>query len=190
MDNDFFWNTIEHSKTISNEEMQELIAKIIAGEYNNPGSYSMSTLHILKMLGKNELELFEKIGTYLINEEQIPKIFFTITKNERILLGEPQIDFGDLQILQNLGLFLPNDMSKPIENEEMVNLAVRYFDKEIIFTPTQDKIFSTLIKNHFGLSIAGKQLIKHLQPKFNKKYFFWLIKNYKLSNYKVIDKNN
>ncbi len=44
MDNDFFWNTIEHSKTVSNEDMQELIAKIIAGEYNEPGTYSMSTL--------------------------------------------------------------------------------------------------------------------------------------------------
>lgn len=32
MDNDFFWNTIEYAKTISNEEMQESVAKIIAGE--------------------------------------------------------------------------------------------------------------------------------------------------------------
>src|SRR5690606_3497355 len=49
MDNDFFWNTVEHAKTISNEEMQELVAKIIAGEYNQPGTYSMSTLQTLRM---------------------------------------------------------------------------------------------------------------------------------------------
>ena len=44
MDNDFFWNTIEYAKTISNEEMQELVAKIIAGEYNEPGTYSIELM--------------------------------------------------------------------------------------------------------------------------------------------------
>jgi len=67
MDNDFFRNTVEHAKTISNEEVQELIAKIIAGEYNNPGSYSMSTLNCIKMLGKKEIELLERMGSLIIN---------------------------------------------------------------------------------------------------------------------------
>ena len=43
-ENDVFWGFLEHSKEISNEEMQRLIAKIIAGEYNSPGTYSMSAL--------------------------------------------------------------------------------------------------------------------------------------------------
>lgn len=68
MDNDFFWNTIEYAKTVSSDEIQELVAKIIAGEYNEPGKYSMSTLQILKMLGKNELELFEKMCSLCVND--------------------------------------------------------------------------------------------------------------------------
>ena len=80
MDNDFFWNTLEHAKSVSNEEMQELIAKIIAGEYNSPGSYSMNTLQTIKILGKNELEIFERISSALINVDRIPsKIFTTST---------------------------------------------------------------------------------------------------------------
>jgi len=59
MDNDFLWNTINYAKTVSNDKVQKLAAKIIAGEYNEPGTYSMSTLQTLKMLGKNEIELFE-----------------------------------------------------------------------------------------------------------------------------------
>ena len=111
MDNDFFWNTVEHSKSVSNSEMQELIAKIIAGEYNSPGSYSMSTLHSIKMLGKEELELFERISSLIINGDSIPKIIFSLPENVKDFMSELKIDFGSLQILQNLGLFLPNDMT-------------------------------------------------------------------------------
>ena len=85
MDNDFFWNTLEHAKSVSNEEMQELIAKIIAGEYNSPGSYSMNTLQTIKILGKNELEIFERISSALINVDRIPsKIFIYINRVNRI----------------------------------------------------------------------------------------------------------
>ena len=57
-DNDLFWGLLEHAKEITSDEMQDLIAKIIAGEYNSPNTYSMSTLQVLKSLGKNELREF------------------------------------------------------------------------------------------------------------------------------------
>lgn len=65
-DNDVFWGFLEHSKEIFNEKMQDVIAKIIAGEYNAPSTYSMSTLQVIKMLGKSELTLFEKVGRLAI----------------------------------------------------------------------------------------------------------------------------
>ena len=82
IDNDFFWNTLEHAKSVSNEEMQELIAKIIAGEYNSPGSYSMNTLQTIKILGKNELEIFERISSALINVDRIPTKFSIINRSQ------------------------------------------------------------------------------------------------------------
>ena len=53
-DEDVFWNLIEHSKTISQEEVQDLVAKIIAGEYNQKGTYTTHTLQVLKSLGRDE----------------------------------------------------------------------------------------------------------------------------------------
>ena len=185
MDNDFFWNTVEHSKTISDEDMQELIAKIIAGEYNTPGSYSMSTLHSIKMLGKIEVELFEKICSLLINGDQIPHVLFSLPENAKEFLNELQVDFGSLQILQNLGLFLPNDMTRSLENPEKKNFKVQYFDQQIVFETTHETNFTIEMPGFYGLSITGKQLVRHLQPKFNEKYFSWLKENYKIPNYKV-----
>lgn len=184
MDNDFFWNTIEFSKTVSNDEMQELIAKIIAWEYNQPGSYSMSTLHSIKMLGKEELGLFEKICSLLIDNERIPDELFSLPENAKNFLNELEIDFGTLQTLQNLWLFLPNSMSRSFQNPDKKIYVVKYFDKIIEFEPNHESNFTIQLPWFYSLSITWKQLIKHLNPKFNLKYFEWLKDNYKIDFYK------
>jgi hypothetical protein len=185
MDNDFFWNTVEHSKNVSNEEMQDLIAKIIAGEYNFPGTYSMSTLQTIKMLDKNEIELFERVCCLLINEDQIPQELFSLPEDAKDLMKNINIDFESLQTLQSLGLFLPNDMTRSIQNPEKKNFKLVYFDKNILFVPENENYLKIEMQNFYGLSKVGKQILKHVKPKYNEKYFIWLKENYKIPNYKL-----
>ncbi|WP_310594855.1 DUF2806 domain-containing protein [Flavobacterium sp.] len=186
INNDFFWNAIEHAKTISNEDMQELIAKIIAGEYNQPGTYSISTLQSLKMLGKNELELFETMCSLCINSNQIPKIIFSLPESIKPFLHLLGIDFGSLQTLQNLGLFLPNEMSISIDNPEKKNFELNYLGKIIQYKPTHETNFKIDLPAFYGLSNTGKQILRHLNPEFKKEYYIWLKTNYNLPNYIII----
>lgn len=186
-DNDVFWGLLEHSKEISNDEMQELIAKIIAGEYNVPGTYSMSTLQIIKMLGKSELELFEKIGSLLVNDSRLPWELFTGRDNAKDLMEKVEVDFGRLQALQSLGLFLPNEMSNTITNTEKENLLIKYFDKKLIFSPENDNYAKAKLPNFYGLSTVGEQILKHLNPKYVEEYYAWLKENYKIPNYKLLE---
>lgn len=190
IDNDVFWGFLDHAKGISNDEMQELIAKIIAGEYNAPGTYSMSMLQIIKMLGKSELELFEKMCSLLINGDQIPQDLFSLPENAKGFMNELAVDFGSLQLLQSLALFLPNDMTRSMENPEKKNFSTAYFDKVILFSPITPEDVNTLkisMPGFFGLSPVGKQLLKHLNPKANDSYFNWLKESYKIPNYKIIN---
>ncbi len=187
MDNDFFWNTIEHSKSISNEEMQELIAKIIAGEYNTPGTYSMSTLQIIKMLGKNELELFERICSLLINKVQIPEKLFSLSDYDRDFIVELQIGFSKFQALQSLGLFLPSDMGRKIKNPKKETFELTYFDKIFLFIHENENYLVIDIPRFYELTMVGKQILKHLNPQYNDKYYAWLKANYKVPNYKILE---
>jgi hypothetical protein len=187
IDNDFFWNTIEHSKTISNEEMQELIAKIIAGEYNQPGTYSMSTLQTLKMLGKHELELFEKMCSLLIYEDHIPQEVFSMNDGIKAFMNSQKLDFGSLQILQNIGLFLPNNMSKRIKNIEKTGFSLNYFDRVIYFKLSKGNDSTYTVPSFYALSKTGKEIFQHLKPEFKEEYFNWLKKNYKVPNYTLIE---
>lgn len=189
-ENDFFWNTIEHAKSVSNEEMQELVAKIIAGEYNAPGTYSMSTLQALKMLGKNELELFEKVCCLIINDKQLPKILFSLPYTNEDFMQELGVDFNSLQLLQSFGLFFPNSTESIMDNPQNAKVEIRYFSESILFEANITDDLNSLkfkINPCFVLSPTGEQLLKHLNPKPNEKYFDWLKKNYQISNYKIIE---
>ncbi len=187
MDNDVFWGLIDHSKNISNDEMQDLIAKIIAGEYNVPGTYSMSTLQTIKMLGKNELELFEKMATLIVNGDQIPHNIFTLPESIKGIMAQLGLDFGSLQLLQNLGLVLPNDMRRSMRNPNKLPFEISYFDKNIIFNPENDNFIDIQMPNYYGLSPVGKQILRHLKPKFDNNYYEWLRTNYKVANYKIAE---
>ncbi len=186
-DNDFFWNTIEHAKTISDEDVQELVAKILAGEYNEPGSYSMSLLQTLKMLGKYEIKLFERICSLCVDTGLIPQIVFSRPESIEPIMKSLGIDFGSLQELQNLGLFLPNGMSSTTDNPEKGVFIIDYFDKELRFKPTHETDFNITFPGYYGLSKTGVQILKHLQPEYKEEYYTWLKSNFKINNYKLIE---
>lgn len=188
LENDFFWGMIGHAKYISNDEMQELIAKIIAGEYNKPGTYSMSTLQVIKMLGKYELELFEKICSLIINDDQIPQDLFSLPQNAMHFMKKLGVDFGSLQMLQSLGLFFPNDMRKTMENPNNRIYRVNYFDENIDFVAVNPEDVNNLgieIPNFYGLTPVGRQILQHLDPQSSIDYLKWLKENYRIPNYQT-----
>ncbi|MCE3294633.1 MAG: hypothetical protein K0R65_347 [Crocinitomicaceae bacterium] len=187
MDNDFFWNTIEHAKTISNEEMQELVAKIIAGEYNQPGAYTMSTLQIVKMLGKKELELLEIICSLCVNRFQIPKDIFSLPESIKPILNRLGVHYGTLQELQTLGLFLPNEMTNNMENTEKKNFTLTYYNKKIQFKPINEANPKFSVPSYYSLSNTGKQIVEHLNCKYIEDYYIWLTMNYKIANYEKVE---
>jgi hypothetical protein len=184
-DSDLFWGLLEHSKDISSQEMQNLISKIIAGEYNVPGTYSMCTLQAIKMLGKNELELFERIGTLIINSDQIPQGIFTIPISVKEILKDISIDFGSLQTLQSLGLFLPNQMAINIQEWDEKEFMLTYMDESIKYLPTDSNIKEITLPSFYALSNTGKQIFQHLQPKKSDNYFIWLKENYKIPGFGI-----
>lgn len=184
-DNDVFWGLLEHAKTVSNDDMQALIAKIIAGEYNTPGTYAMSTLQILKMLGKHELTLLENLGSLMISDQQIPDKIFNLRHNATIIriMG---LDFGSFQTLQSLGIVMPNPMTRRLSNPEKKIFEVNYFDKKIHFAPPEENFEDIELPSFYSLSSAGKEIFQHLQPKYNDKIYQWLLENYEIHNYKRI----
>lgn len=102
-----FFNSVED---ISNEQMQYLWGKILAGEIKQPNTFSMRTLNLLRNLTQNEADLFRRISPYIItcpgNDEKSFTDYFLPSPG---LLGNTTIEkhsipFPDILTLSEAGI--------------------------------------------------------------------------------------
>jgi hypothetical protein len=61
LDEDFVRYFFDKAKLVSNEDMQEVWAKILAGEANTAGSFSRKTIDIVGQMGKQDADLFIRL---------------------------------------------------------------------------------------------------------------------------------
>jgi hypothetical protein len=88
-------------RLISDEEMQQLWARILAGEANFPGKYSKRTLALLSSLDKGDAILFQKLCSFgWIIADVVPLIFDV----EDPIYNGHGIHFNVLRHLDTLGL--------------------------------------------------------------------------------------
>ena len=177
---DLFWNILEHSKKISNAEMQILIAKIIAGEYNNPKTYSMSTLQVLKSLDAKLVNDFLNVLGVSIDGIGVMQDVFSTVEEMKIL----NVSYVTLLELQNIGLISSNPSI--IKSEETVTGV--YLNKQIHFTVkdvANNKEFN--VPGFYSLTNAGKEIARHLNVKENTNFLSWLEKKYKDNTFNNIN---
>lgn len=161
-DNDLFWGLLEHSKEISNKDVQELIAKIIAGEYNVPGTYSMSTLQILKSLGKRDLEKLSFFAAFYLTGHGFFRDFFNIKEKTSNLRTKLKVNYTDFLELQNLGLIQSGGYVTSITIKKNEFLVLNYYGENLIFKATKD-FEKWNFPECYEFTSAGKEIIQHLK---------------------------
>jgi hypothetical protein len=67
IDNDWLSNFFDKCKLVSNEEMQSLWSKILAGESNKAGSFSKRTVEMVSSFDKSDAEMFTKLCSFGVN---------------------------------------------------------------------------------------------------------------------------
>lgn len=73
VDDDWLTTFFQFSQDISDEKMQGLWAKLLAGEVRQPGSFQRRTLRIVEQINQHDAELFKKVADacWLINADDI-----------------------------------------------------------------------------------------------------------------------
>jgi len=64
MEDDWVTNFFDKSRIVSDSDMQELWARVLAGEANAPGFYSKRTVNFLGDLDKRDAELFSTLCSF------------------------------------------------------------------------------------------------------------------------------
>ena len=102
IENDWIANYLDKCRIVSDDDMQELWARILAGQANNPGSFSRKTVNLVADLDKKDAELFTDLCSFVwaINGGPCPLVF----DSEHEIYNKCGLNFRSLRHLEALGL--------------------------------------------------------------------------------------
>jgi hypothetical protein len=102
VDDDWMANFFEKCRNISNEQMQSVWSRVLAGEVNEPGTFSRRTVNAIADLDQADCEMFTRLCSFawVIGGVRVPVI---LDKNDPIYT-EDGITFALLSHLQSIGL--------------------------------------------------------------------------------------
>ena len=162
VDHDWTARFFDNAKDVSDEEMQKLWVKLLAGEVERPGSASLRTLSILREMTQKEAELFARAVNYIFVGSGTAAWMFRADTGVKAF---PDISVDELYSLLEAGLIRPGQQSRFSIPSPDGYCYLFYAGKKIL--RLEAKEFN--IPAH-DFSISGTQLAKCIEPTINAEY--------------------
>lgn len=156
IDNDWIAHFFEKSRVVSNNEMQILWGKILAGEANQPGSFSRLTLNIIYELEKKDADMFTSIASCTFNIGE-PVIIIFFEENTFDVYEKHNINFLNLNHLETLGLIKLDSLVGFQKRRVPQNFIISYFGFPLMLEIQNGANHLSL--GNVLLTQAGQQLI-------------------------------
>ena len=156
MDDDWVTNFFDKSRIISDNEMQNLWAQVLAGEANSPGTYSKRTVNFLSSLDKKDAELFQTLCRYcwfVGNLTPLPLVFNV----ENEIYNKNGINFKSLIHLKSIGLI--NFDATGFDRRNFQKNAVSYYGQPLALT-MKNETNDTLDIGQVLFTQIGIELVK------------------------------
>lgn len=102
VDEDWVVQFFNYCQDVSNEEIQLIWARLLAGEVAQPGSYSPRTLHLVRLLRPSDAILFRRACSYIWSVEGSLLHFRSRSIDD--LMRRKNLRYNDFLHLQTLGL--------------------------------------------------------------------------------------
>ena len=160
IDEDWLTHYLECASKVSNEQMQNLWAKLLAGEIVNPKTFSKRTIDVLLLMNTEEAKLFEKISEYILS----------FGSNKAILRDTEfytkfNLQYSDIMNLGECGLINPSGLINMTFNKRAI--IIHYGNKVIIGNMPSDKSIKLDV---FPLTTSGIELYSIIKAKINDPY--------------------
>lgn len=95
VDPDWIARFFGYAQDVTQEEMQILWSKVLAGEVSKPGSYSLMTLEVLRKLSRADARAFQQLSPFLVAD--------ALYTNSKVLLAAG-ISYDSVLYMDELGL--------------------------------------------------------------------------------------
>lgn len=139
VEKDWTMRFLDIAQNVSREELQDVLAKILSGEIQKPGSFSYQTLEVVKLLSQRDLQGFQK---FVACSTELG--FIKLKSGGKNWLEKYDLDFNDYLNLASIGIF---NQSSTVSFD--INL------------PALKPLYIRIGKDWFGISHDEKEKTKH-----------------------------
>lgn len=183
LDEDWKTRFFNKAQDVSNEEMQEVWAKILASEVSKPGTIGYRTLDIISNLSRKEAEIFQFACTFVTANKFIWKMGYYFDLHQFGLTYEMLMVLKESSLIHESDiLHLSLKMKKVGNNPSATTIEVG--NDIYILTNEKDPEIEKAIFNQIALTIAGKELSKIITVEKNTEYFNAFFEAKKSQGYK------
>jgi hypothetical protein len=187
IEDDWISNFFDKCKLISDNEMQNLWSKVLAGEANNPGRYSKRTIEFMSTMDKYDAELFNKLAIFCWNFGTLQPIILSFEDKETTDI----LNYSDLAHLNNIGLISLETfgLSKILKNQDQLNISYCGRLVTLKFPNSESNKFSI---GHVSLTKIGDDLMNTINKElfttftynsdFSEEYYTYILNKFYKAN--------
>ena len=167
-----------YAKLKSSEDMRLIFGKILSGEIQEPGTFSIRTVRLISQLDNRAAELFQTLcsqsvsmylGSSLLFDARVVSINGVAASNS---LREYGLSFDNLNVLHEYGLIISDYNSYMnyapciINENNQIAATICFGKKSYYLKPTDKEKYDKTVKlNGVALTKAGKELLKIIPSK-------------------------
>lgn len=182
---DWLHHFVTSSQDVSEEDLRNIWARLLAGEATNPGKFSKRTLDYLKNFSVSDCKLFEKILPFIFRDKNLVFFIDPYFETDKFL-EKFNIELMEFDHLQSIGI-IGNEKGFSITDDDINNgIEWRYFDKKVKISIMNTE--KTVITHVFTLTEVGSQLSNVVYSAENIEYLNNVVVN--ISNKYKKNRNN
>jgi len=124
MEDDWITNFFDKCRIISDDEMQVLWSKVLAGEANSPGSFSKRTVNNLASIDKTDAESFTSLCSFTW---EISVLYPLVYDFEAPIYVDHAINYYTLKHLEDIGLISLESIAEFTRTKLSKVIVIKYY---------------------------------------------------------------
>ena len=155
LEEDWVANFFKQCDTVSDQEMQSLWARLLAGEASKPGSFSRRTVNFVSTIDKKDAALFTRFCQFVWMIGTPTPLIFDVQDE---VYAKAEVTFSDLKHLDAIGLISFESLSGYVKKGFRKNAVVFYYGRPFLIEfPNDDS--NQLQVGHVLLTNTGSELV-------------------------------
>ena len=129
IEDDWIVNFFDKCRIVSDDEMQQIWSRVLAGEGNAPGTFSRRTVNFLSDLDKSEAESLTRLCGFAWQIGDLVPLVFDV---EAEIYKSKGINFNTLSHLDSIGLVRFGGVSSFVRKGFPARAAVHYYGRRLV----------------------------------------------------------